>query len=196
MKYFENFPTIDYPYVGKLVDSVDGYTSSLKTTDFTIRFKFIDSIMKDPSAYYSYYWKDGQRPDLLAQQYYGDADLAWVVMMSGSVFDWIYDLPLDDNTFTSFLMSKYKTDDVYSLGNIVHHYETGQGYIIDSFTYANLANDPNKRVVSVYDYETDMNEAKRNIKLISKAYVPMVLTEFDSKLKEIKRNRALIGETE
>ena len=196
MKYFENFPKIEYPYYGKMVINPSIGKTDTVAVDLTIRFKFIDSILNNPHAYYKYYWKDGTRPDILARQYYGDADLAWLVMMSASVFDWTYDLPLEPSVLDEYMKTKYDSSDIYQLQSRVHHYETGLGYIIDSLTYATLT-DPNKRTISVYDYEVLANDAKRNIKLIAKSYVPQILEEFGDKLNEISYNRssALINAT-
>lgn len=196
MKYFENFPKIEYPYYGKMVINPSIGKTDTVAVDLTIRFKFIDSILNNPHAYYTYYWKDGTRPDILARQYYGDADLAWLVMMSASVFDWTYDLPLEPSVLDEYMKTKYDSSDIYQLQSQVHHCETGLGYTIDSLTYATLT-DPNKRTVSVYDYEVLANDAKRNIKLIAKSYVPQILEEFGDKLNEISYNRssALINAT-
>ena len=191
MNYFESFPKINYPYLGKLV--INGTeTSTIETVDLSVRFKFIDAILDDPLAYYSYYWKNGTRPDLLAESYYGDSRLAWLVMMSAQVFDWIYELPLDDDMFEEYLKSKYNVDSTNILASTSHHFETGAGYIIDELTYASYV-DSNKRSVSVYEYESLANEKRRNIKLISVAYLPVILKEFDTMNRAIKSSRAASG---
>ena len=89
----------------------------------------------------------------------------------------------------NYWQEKYNVDDVYTLGNDVHHYETGSGHVIDSLTYSTLV-DPDKRAVSVYDYEESINESKRNIKLISKAFLPKVLAQFETSMNEIKSIRS------
>ena len=191
MNYFESFPKINYPYLGKLV--IDGTTTSMiETVDLTVRFKFIDAVLDDPLAYYSYYWKNGTRPDLLAESYYGDSRLAWLVMMSAQVFDWIYDLPLDDELFDEYLKTKYDVESSNILATTNHHFETGAGYIIDELTYSTYV-DSNKRTVSIYEYESLANEKRRNIKLISVAYLPIILKEFDTMNRSIKSSRAASG---
>jgi hypothetical protein len=189
MKYFEQFPTINYPYVGHLVPSIDGTKSQCNVVDLTVRFKVVEGLLRNPLAYYNYYWREGMRLDILARDYYGDANLSWVVMMSASIYDWLYDLPLDEDAFIRYLQEKYSIEDVYALGNTVHHYETGSGHVIDSLTYSTLP-DPDKRAVSVYDYEESINESKRNIKLISKAFLPKVLGQFETSMNEIKSIRS------
>ena len=189
MKYFEQFPIIQYPYAGHLVPAEDNYKTFVNVVDLTVRFKVLDELMKNPMAYYNYYWREGSRLDILARDYYGDANLSWVVMMSASIYDWLYDLPLDEDAFIRYLEEKYAVEDVYTLGNRVHHYESGSGHVLDSLTYSTLV-DPDKRAVSVYDFEEEINESKRNIKLISKAYLPQVLAQFEIAMNEIKSLRS------
>lgn len=192
MNYFEHFPKIEYPYLGKLV--IDGSaTSTIETVDMTVRFKFIDEVMNDPLAYYSYYWKNGTRPDLLAASYYGDARLAWLVMLSAQTFDWIYDFPMDDDMLEEYLKSKYNVTSTNILASTTHHFETGSGYIIDESTYSTYV-DSNKKAVSIYDYEASANEQRRNVKLISVSYLPTILREFENMHKSIRSNRASNGQ--
>ena len=66
----------------------------------------------------------------------------------------------------------------------IHHYEDSDGYIIDEETWFNTP-EQNTKTVSVYDFEHEQNELKRNIKLISKEYVEQIENEFDAIIKSI-----------
>ena len=101
-EYFKNFPTTDYHYYNK-----SGNKISTTTVDMSIRFRLIDTIMKNPNAYYDYFWKDEDRLDIIAYKYYGDVNLSWLVMLSGEIFDWVYDLPLSDKMLDNYLKKKY-----------------------------------------------------------------------------------------
>ena len=68
----------------------------------------------------------------------------------------------------------------------IHHYEDSEGYIIDEDTWNNIP-EP-KYAISVYDFEHEQNELKRNIKLISKQYVEQIENEFDNIIKTINDN--------
>ena len=194
MNYFESFPKISYPYLGKLVK--DGETrSTVETVDLTVRFKLINELLDNPLAYYRYYWKDGDRPDIVAKTYYGDDRLAWLVMMSAQAFDWIYDLPIQEELFDEYLKSKYDVESTNVLASTSHHFETGSGYIIDELTYATIV-DSNKKSISVYEFELKVNEDKRNIKLISKEYTGAIIKEFANVNKSIKDSRKMSGYNE
>lgn len=188
-KYFENFPKIKYPYLGHMVDSQ--YVSNVEVVDMTVRFRLVERLLQSPTSYYEYRWKDGERPDQVAAQYYEDANLSWLVMLSANIFDWVYDLPMPDGVFYSYLKDKYGSDDPIQLGSIIHHYEDSQGFILDSASYA-TSGDPRKRIVSVFDFEYEANEQRRYVKLISKEYAPKIMNELKNNLDAIKNARAVL----
>ena len=184
--YFDTLPKVNYPYdiPGSLVKG------SATTTDLSVRFKIVEKIMTSPNSYYEYYWKDEDRIDIVADKYYGDPNLAWLVMLSAGTFDANYDLPMKDNVFDEYLKNKYQVSEVNDLRFKVHHYEDISGTTIDVNTYNSL-NDFNKITVMIYDHEEKINERKRYIKLLSKAHVAEVLNEFSIRTQEIKNNRRL-----
>jgi hypothetical protein len=184
-EYFKKFPKINYTY-----KALDNTISSAETVDMSVRFKILEPILEQSDSYYDYYWKDEDRVDIVADKYYGDPKLSWIVMLSAEAFDWLYDLPMTGKLFDKYLCSKYKVLDVNTLRSVLHHYEDISGTVIDSHTFDMLA-DRNKNMVMVYDYEERINEKKRNVKLLSKVHVKDVLNEFDIKLQEIKNNRRL-----
>lgn len=180
--YFENFPIVNYT-VGNITANV---------IDLSVRFKIVEDVLKRPNSYYEYYWKDTDRVDIVADRYYGDVEMAWLVLMSAQAFDWLYDLPLTEDLFDAYLEQKYNVDDVNDLRFITHAYVDVAGTIVDKFTYDRLTG-PNRDIINIYDYEYNLNEQKRNIKLVSKVYIKDILQEFDKKLQEIKNNRRLFS---
>ena len=189
MKYFENFPTIEYP-----IKYNSGYDVPFKkaliefahTIDMNIRFTITNSIKTNHLSSYNYVWKDGDRPDILALNYYGDFYYDWLVLLSADIFDWIHELPLSNSVLIKYVEDKYNMTFEESLVEI-HHYEDKDGFIIDLDSYI-LEPEP-KRIVSIYDYENEQNELRRNIKLISKSYLSQLDTQFQEKLREIKLKR-------
>lgn len=180
--YFTKFPKILY----------DTGFGEFESVDLSVRFKFIEDILKHSGAAYDYYWQDHDRPDIVADKYYGDSDYAWIVLLSAQAYDWEFDLPMDDQTFNNYLLQKYDVESVNELHQLTHHYEDAGGIRIDYDTYERLA-DTYKRAVSIYDFENTANERKRNIKLISKKYVKQIVREFDIRLQDIKNTRRLFN---
>lgn len=189
MKYFESLPSIQYPYYGKMVGESEDNITLINTVDIMIRFRIRQAVANNPLAYYIYNWKDGDRPDKIAALYYDDAELAWLVMLSASAFDWLYEFPMSQSQFLEYITSRYGS--VTSAESTIHHYEDGDGHVIDLLTY-NSIGDVNKRAVSVLSFEEEVNESKRKIKLISKEFVPLIVREFGDMVKTIKESRDLL----
>ncbi len=189
MKYFESLPTIKYPYYGKLVGQSDDDITLVNTVDIMVRFRIREVIANNPLAYYVYNWKDGDRADKIAALYYDDPDLAWLVMMSASAFDWLYEFPMSQKQFMEYIESRYGSLSIAE--STVRHYEDGDGHVIDIETYTSLV-DPDKRIVSVLSFEEDINESKRKVKLLSKEFLPSVVREFNDMVKGIKESRDLL----
>lgn len=61
----------------------------------------------DPFAYYPFTIRSGQRPDQIAEAYYKDPNLAWLVYHSANVVDPYYGWPLDNQSFSEYIVDKY-----------------------------------------------------------------------------------------
>lgn len=133
-------------------------------------------------VYYPYSIKDGERPDTIAYDYYGSSDYAWLVMIVNDIYDPYYQWPLTYSEFYDYLFKKYKkTHELMS--EICFYRYTGIGgetaeeiarksWNMTPETYALLS--PEGRSgwtpVYVYDYENELNESKRQIRLLSNQY--------------------------
>ena len=110
--------------------------------------------------------------------------------------DPIYDWPLGTREFGAYVKNKYGSLAIAK--NSIHQYEkilrtrveaTGTTdpieearIIIDETTYDTLDTDV-RNIKYCYDWEVDRNEAKRDIKLISRNFVADILTEHAEKLE-------------
>lgn len=175
MTYFSKFPKIDYQI---------GNTRYI-ATDLMLRYKFIEAVLKNPLSYYLYRWKDGDRPDIVALNYYGSTDFDWVVMLSAEAFHWLGDFPVPEKEFDSWVMQKYNTTDLNSLKSTIKEYRDIDGDVIDQATYNSYP--PEERTaVYIYDYEEELNENKRMVRLVSVDYLQQIITEFDKLIGDIK----------
>ena len=176
------FPRVEYDLLK------DGRPRQL--TDITRRFKFNSRIVNDVASYFDHVIQDGEKPYVLADEYYEDPSLDWIIMMSNRLVDPFYDWPLSYETFRKFIKQKYPPPDNNAFTD-VHHYEwivTHHGVlndgtvvpeevlVVDEATYNGLA-ETDKRRVTVFEYEEAMNEARRNIRILDSSYVPVILKE-------------------
>lgn len=92
-RYFETLPVVAYNnrYVKNLI----------------ARSKFFKQAKKIRTLYYDYTIKDGERPDVVAYNYYGNSEYYWVIFLVNDIVDPYYDWPMDQNTFEAFLKKKY-----------------------------------------------------------------------------------------
>lgn len=186
--YFENFPKVSY--------DIDKTGNKIDVTNLFVRYKIVDAFKKQPAVYYDYNIKDGERPDVIAAKYYEDASLDWIILLANNIIDPQFEWPLDRKSFENYVKKKYGS--VSTAKEQTHHYEqiTQQQSVlfdstvvpeefheIDLTTYDTLAAG-DKRIVTSYEYEDRVNEAKRNIKLLSEDYVLILLTQIRESLEE------------
>ena len=92
-RYFTNFPTVDYK--GKEVRNI------------TNRSKIRDDVLADPFIYLPYTIIGGEKPENIAELYYGSVDDTWLVLLANNMLDPYYDWPLSDEEFDQYFIDKY-----------------------------------------------------------------------------------------
>lgn len=93
MKHFQYFPTIEY--------------SGSIATNLMVRGRVRELINKNSTAFYNYIVSNGERPDHISYAYYGSTAYTWSILYANEIFDVLYDWPLSDREFESFIISKY-----------------------------------------------------------------------------------------
>ena len=183
-EYFSNLPLLTYD-----LDRKKPSTQYLAIDIFrrnVIREKVLTNII----TYYPYQVQEGERPDTLAELYYGSVDFMWLILYANDIFDPYYDWPFFGSQFQEFVKNKYGS--ILSAQNTVHHYEQilrtevaatadtdrilEKTIHIDKVTYDSLATTARKSI-SNFDYEILENESKRNIILIEDVYAQQILEE-------------------
>jgi hypothetical protein len=185
---FEYFPTIRYDIKKNMKYEIIRNTM--------LRFK-INQILKTRRAeYFSYSIEDGERADVLAYKIYEDATLDWLIFLTNDIYDPYYDWPLSQSDLISYIRSKYGS--VPAAQSQVKEYrkilnpqsvlfdETvlpKRTLVIDSTTYSTLPLS-SREIISMYDYEVEQNEKKRDIKLIEGRYIGSIISQIESLLEE------------
>ena len=181
--YFEPFPLIRY-------DLKKNNNSSV-LTNIATRFKMANAFESVNAVYYNYSIKEGERADQIAFKYYDDASLDWILYVINNVTDPEFDWPLDRKSLDNYIIKKYGS--IQTAISQIHHYEQivqshnvlFDGTIIpeevveiDLQTYNILPADERKIIYS-YDYETNENDKKRDIKLLAREYLTTVLNRVE-----------------
>jgi len=186
--YFSYFPTVnhDLTNVGK----------SVKLTNILRRFKFRSKVTERTDIFYDYTIQAGDRADTIAEKYYGSANYAWLVLHFNDIIDPVFGMPLFYREWENMVSAKYGSiaaakAEVHEYRQIIRERETlysgevikEKYVVVDEDTYNGL--DPLKRyTVTKYDYEEEINEAKRQIRLLDKRY----LRQVEDEVKDILKN--------
>lgn len=159
MAYFTEFPSVPYIFY-------DSNTPVL-VKDILRRVVISNELKDATQLQIEYYVEDGQTAEEIADKIYGGAQNSYIVYLMNDIRDIYNEWPLTVNQFQRMMDEKY--DDPEG----VHHVEDGYGNVVDSdynrFDRVEVTNE---------QYETDINESKRNIKLLKPEYLNTIKEEF------------------
>lgn len=100
MSYFKYFPKINYKF-----SSTDFFTKEI--INLTAVPKIIDSLSDKEGVYIDYTIKDGERPEFLANKFYGSPTYHWIILLSNQILNPYFDWPLDTYTLDKYIESYY-----------------------------------------------------------------------------------------
>ena len=193
MSYFRELPDLNYQSPIKTRQSSQAF---VRVKNLFRRVKLRDDISRKNNLFTmfdKYKIPDGARPDTLAEELYGSADLDWVVLITAGITNAIDQWPLSSKDLYRYVENKYGLTEI----NEIHHYETKEvkdsrgrlilpkGKIVDrefsmvnpdSPTKVNITPNPVVGVTN-YEYEVIKNEEKRSIYLLRPNYLQMFLND-------------------
>ena len=186
MGYFRELP--DLQYQSFLSDSLSSQ-SYLTVKNLFRRNKLRDDLSGVFTLFNKYEIPEGSRPELVAEEFYGDAELDWVVLMTAGIINVRDEWPLSYYHLYKYTEEKYGT-----ALNDVHHYETKEvkdssgrlilpkEKVVDSdFTIPNpddyTATLNPVRGVSNWEYEVRENDKKSSIYLLRREYLQQFLND-------------------
>lgn len=175
---------------------MDLYTDFPKITyngknarNIMVNIDLVRGIIDKYKVFYDYVIKEGERPDTIAFDYYGDSDLEWLVCLPNNIIDIHSEWPLSQKRFYDYIVNTYGSIS-YAQTTVKHYKYTGIGgdtqqeiarisWFISPTTYSNMSAEEKSGWTPVYfyDYENELNEAKRIIKLLSNEYTNQVKKE-------------------
>ena len=196
MAYFNELPNISYP---SLLPSQSKIEERILVKNLFKRSKLRNDIDQAITAINYYYVNEGIRPDILAEELYGDSELDWVILTANNITNIRNQWPLDHNDLHEYMLDKYGSETNI---NGIHHYETRQildeynrvvipaGLEVDanfSFKYQNYSNsivtvNPVSAITN-YQYEVKLNDQKRRIKVLKPQFLSLFLTNHKNIMK-------------
>ena len=186
MGYFRELP--DLQYQSFLSDSTSSQ-NYLRVKNLFRRCKLRDDLQNVFTIFNKYQIQEGARPDTVAEEIYGSAELDWVVLMTAGIINVRNEWPLSDRDVYDYAENIYGTQ-----LNAIHHYETKEvkdsngrlilpsGKVVDGNFQIPDPNDPMgtlNPVVSIsnYEYEVIKNTNKRSIYLLKTEYLQQFLND-------------------
>jgi len=184
MSYFRELPDLFYQ---SPLSTRNSSTEYVRVKNLFRRVKLRDDLQNVFTLFNKYQIGYGERPDTIAEQLYGSADLDWVVMLTAGIINVHDQWPLSDYDLYRYAENKYG-DDL----NAVRFYETTEvkdssgrlilpkGKVVDSnFTIPNPANKSANlnpvTGISNYEYEVRKNDDKRLIYILKPEYLQLYL---------------------
>jgi hypothetical protein len=162
--YFKKFPKIYYILKERNNEDVLKIITDI-TTNVRVKKQTLSSI----TLWQYYDMKDGETPEIVAERFYGNAELHWVIMLVNDRYDVYNDFPLTSSNLENLIAAKYITP------NATKHY-VKDGLIVDSSTTGSVP-------LSHRDWEIAENEKKRRIKMVEPNLVFGILEQFDRLIK-------------
>lgn len=170
---FNEYPVVDYDI------KKDGQTQAIR--NYLKRFSFRESIRDTAASYSEWIVRDEDTPEIIAHKLYGSTHYYWLIMLLNLILDPLFGWPLTDRELYQFVEAKYGAAGIRAH----HHWESDDPVEIKDLPAGIIVDERYHRKVSItnYAYEYNLNEAKRNIKLLKPEYLPDVLSEWQ-KIKE------------
>ena len=192
MGYFRELPNLQYqsPYSNRI--SSESYITA---KNIFRRMKIRDDLKNVFSVFNKYEINDGDRPDNVAKELYGKSNFDWVVLLTANIVNVRDEWPLSSKELYDFTISKYGLTKI----NEVRHHETtevknNRGIVIlpkgkvvdDNFKIPNPENINAElnpvRGVTYYEYESILNEEKRNIDVLRSEYLQQFLNDIRNEM--------------
>jgi len=210
--YFSQLP--DFEYVNRTEDGkrISDYT---KVKNLFKRGKLREDIFQDTTTFEQYQIQGDDRPDNVAQKFYGDASLDWVVLLSNNIINLYEEWPLPQLGWDAYILEKYNMnyDELY---NGIHHYESNevtnsQGVVIfpkgvrvgaaqsvsyfDQVSNQQVTVNPVSKGITNYDYERKLNDDKRNIFLLKGIYLNIVSDDIEKMMRYKKGSTQYVSKS-
>lgn len=209
--FFRKLPNLNYP---SLLKTRESNLDFVQTKNLFRRAKVREDLLANFMQFDKYKIIGDERPDNVAEKVYGNSDLDWVVLMSNNIIDINNEWPLDQLQLNQYLNEKYTPQELAS----IHHYETREfrdrdnqlilpaGLIVDenwSMEYfsggqvrstntpsstSNMSEKPVKSVTFL-EFETNLNEEKRNINVLKPDLLGLFMKDFDRVMKYDKSSQ-------
>tara|TARA_B100001778_G_scaffold153137_1_gene125669 strand:- start:417 stop:1079 length:663 start_codon:yes stop_codon:yes gene_type:complete len=191
MGYFRELPNLLYQ---SFLPSKNSSLDYIEVKNIFRRSKVRDDLQNIFTVFDKYEIPDEFRPETVAEQFYGSAELDWVVLTTANIINVRNDWPLSNRDIYDFALDKYGNE-----LNEIRYYETKEikdsnGKLIlpegkrvnsdfsirfyDTNQYVTKSGSNVVSGISNYTHELNLNTKKREIYLLKSEYLQQFLNDF------------------
>jgi hypothetical protein len=191
MGYFRELPNVEYQSFLSDALSTKEY---LTVKNLFRRNKLRDDLQNVFTLFNKYEIVEGARPDTVAEEFYGSAELDWVVLLTAGIINVRDEWPLSNYALYQYAEEKYGVENLSNFYN----YETievrdsnnrlilSAGKDVDEDFSLNYSDNGSKvslfganvrRGVTNWEYETRRNEEKSSIFLLKQGFLQQFLND-------------------
>ena len=203
--YFRQLPNLNYPSLKN--DRTSAYDYQVVKNIFK-RAVIRNDIFDEVTAFTKYSVVGDERPDNVADNFYNDSTLDWVVLTTNNIVHVRDEWPMGNQDFLTYLNGKYTEAE---LANI-HHYETkvirdSNGKLIQrsgltvpsdhSISFLDngvLKEESSLTSFTFLEHETIVNDNKRNINILRSEYLNFFLESFEE-IMEYKPSKQFVTDS-
>jgi len=191
MGYFRELPDVEYQsFLSDAISSQD----YLKVKNLFRRNKLRDDLQNVFTIFNKYEIVEGARPDTVAEEIYGSAQLDWVVLMTAGIINVRDEWPLSNYQLYKYAENKYSVENLSDINHYVtREIKDSNGRLIlpagkdvnedftlnysDNGSKVSVSGISVRRGVSNWEYETIKNNKKSSIYLLKQGYLQQFLND-------------------
>ena len=190
MGYFRELPNLLYPsFLPEKVSSLD----FIEVKNIFRRVKMRDDLFNNFTLFDKYEIPEGARPETVAEELFGSPNFDWIILTVAGIINVRNEWPLSNRDLYNYVDNKYGNSinsnrffETIEVKNSDEQLILPKGKIVDSNFTIPKPDEPTailNPVVGItnYEYETRLNEEKRNIFVLREEY----LQEFIEDMKDI-----------
>ena len=193
MGYFREIPNLRYP---SFLSDRKSSLEYVETKNLFRRIKLRDDLQNIVTVFDRYEIPEGVRPDNVAEELYGSDELDWVVLITAGITNVRNQWPLSSKEIYDYSLDKYGTDLDNPRYWVTREIKDSKGKLIMakdnvvdpdfSITFYDTGLSINvtksgveaRTAVSNYEYETLLNDKKRNIFILKPEFLQQFLNDF------------------
>ena len=198
--YFRHLPDLDYPSLANDRNSVYDYQI---VKNIFKRAVLRNDIFDEVTAFTKYSVQGDERPDQVANRFYKDSGLDWVVLTTNNIIHVRDEWPMGYQDFLTYLNDKYTAQELSN----VHHYETEiirdskgrliqpegltvpAGHSVSFLDNGVLRTESKVKLFTFLQNEIDLNDAKREINILKERYLALFLEDFGNVMEYKKSSQ-------